>query len=66
MATAVRRMDQIKLSIDTAMDDFKNNFLKFNAKGNKAAGTRARKALLDLKNCAHEMRLAITEERTKK
>ncbi|MGE9515836.1 MAG: histone H1 [Solitalea-like symbiont of Acarus siro] len=35
--------------------------MKFYDKNNKAAGTRARKALLDIRNLAQEIRLGIQE-----
>jgi hypothetical protein len=38
---------------------------KFYDDGNKAAGTRARKGLLALKNWAHEVRKEISAERAK-
>lgn len=39
----------------------KEDLMKFYEKGNKAAGTRARKALMNLKKRAHEMRQEIQE-----
>lgn len=36
---------------------------KFNEKGNKAAGTRVRKSLMDIKNHVHEMRKEIVEKK---
>jgi hypothetical protein len=39
--------------------DLEEDMVKFYDKGNKAAGTRARKKLQDLKNIAQEIRLEI-------
>lgn len=53
------RMDEINEivgNLQTAMD-------KFYEKGNKAAGTRARKHLMSLKNIAHEVRQEIQERK---
>lgn len=53
------RMDEINEivgNLQTAMDKFYN-------KGNKAAGTRARKHLMALKNISHEVRQEIQERK---
>lgn len=53
------RMDEINeivSDLQTAMDKFYN-------KGNKAAGTRARKHLMALKNISHEVRQEIQERK---
>lgn len=42
-----------------AIDAYLEENAKFEDKGNKAAGTRARKALMDLKNLATERRKEI-------
>lgn len=39
------------------------DFAKFYDKGNKAAGTRARKAMQDLKNMAQDIRKEIQESK---
>lgn len=39
---------------------FKGEYEKFE-RGNNAAGTRARKALQEIKNCAQDLRKAIQE-----
>lgn len=41
------------------LEDSKEDLMKFYEKGNKAAGTRARKAMMELKNLAHEIRQEI-------
>lgn len=43
------------------LDDAEEDLMKFYEKGNKAAGTRARKSLMKLKKRAHEMRQEIQE-----
>jgi hypothetical protein len=49
------RIDEIKNLVDAATTEME----KFYDKGNKAAGTRARKNLQDLKKLAQEVRLEI-------
>ncbi|MFN1835474.1 histone H1 [Balneola sp. MJW-20] len=49
------RMDEI----NAIVSDLQVDMEKFYGKGNKAAGTRARKHLMDLKNLAHEVRQEI-------
>lgn len=51
------RFDDIKNVIDGVEEDMK----KFYEKGNKAAGTRARKGLQELRNLAQEVRLEIQD-----
>jgi hypothetical protein len=43
------------------LEDAQEDLMKFYEKGNKAAGTRARKAMMELKNRAHEVRQEIQE-----
>jgi flagellar biosynthesis/type III secretory pathway protein FliH len=43
------------------LEDAQEDLMKFYEKGNKAAGTRARKAMMNLKNLAHEVRQEIQE-----
>ncbi|MGA1465159.1 MAG: histone H1 [Bacteroidetes bacterium] len=53
----MNRIEQVKAlmaELEVEMDKFYN-------KGNKAAGTRARKHLQDLKNLAQEIRLEIQD-----
>ena len=38
---------------------------KFYNKGNKAAGTRLRKAMLEIKDLAHEVRKEVTDMKNK-
>lgn len=43
------------------IEDSEEDLLKFYEKGNKAAGTRARKSLMELKKLAHEIRQEIQD-----
>ena len=45
------------------VDDVKSEMEKFYDKGNKAAGTRARKGLQDLKKLAQDIRLEIQNKK---
>jgi len=57
----MNRIEQVKAlmaELEVEMDKFYN-------KGNKAAGTRARKHLQDLKNLAQEIRLEIQDMKNK-
>lgn len=51
------RLDEIK-SVITGLED---DMVKFYEKGNKAAGTRARKGLQGLKKLSQEIRLEIQD-----
>ena len=51
------RFDDIKSVIEGVEDDM----TKFYEKGNKAAGTRARKGLQELRKLAQEVRLEIQD-----
>lgn len=50
-------------NIVEAIDTYLEENAKFLEKGNKAAGTRARKALMDLKKLATERRKEIQEQK---
>jgi len=43
------------------LNDAEEDLMKFYEKGNKAAGTRARKSLMELKKLAHEVRQEIQD-----
>lgn len=43
--------------------EMETDFLKFYEKGNKAAGTRIRKSMQDLKNMAQDIRKDVLEKR---
>ena len=51
------RFDELKDLVMSLEADFK----KFYEQGNKAAGTRVRKGMLDLKNLAQNIRLNVQE-----
>lgn len=55
------RFDEIK-SIITGLED---DMVKFYKKGNKAAGTRARKGLQNLRKLSQEIRLEIQDIKNK-
>lgn len=55
------RFDDIKNVITSVEDDMS----KFYDKGNKAAGTRARKGLQELRKLAQEVRLEIQDIKNK-
>lgn len=55
------RFDDIKSVIASVEDDMS----KFYDKGNKAAGTRARKGLQELRKLAQEVRLEIQDIKNK-
>jgi len=46
-----------------AVDALEEDFTKFYGKGNKAAGTRVRKAMQDLKARAQAIRLDVQEKK---
>jgi hypothetical protein len=47
--------------LNDVLDDAEEDLMKFYEKGNKAAGTRARKSLMELKKLAHEVRQEIQD-----
>ncbi len=55
------RFEELKAMVDAMEEDFQ----KFYEKGNKAAGTRVRKAMLELKNKAQEIRVEVQELKNK-
>ena len=57
MSTFEERYSQLSDTLEGVEEDL----MKFYEKGNKAAGTRARKAMMNLKNLAHEVRQEIQE-----
>lgn len=56
-------MSETHNKITEAVEVYLENNEKFADKGNKAAGTRARKALMDLKKLAHERRKEIQSDK---
>ena len=57
MSTFEERYAQLTDLVEGAEEDL----MKFYDKGNKAAGTRARKNMMELKKLAHEIRKEIQE-----
>jgi hypothetical protein len=57
MSTFDERYSQLTDVVDEAEEDL----MKFYEKGNKAAGTRARKSMMELKKLAHEIRQEIQD-----
>lgn len=57
MSTFEERYGQLADILDGAEEDL----MKFYEKGNKAAGTRARKSLMQLKKLSHEIRQEIQD-----
>jgi len=57
MSTFEKRYSQLTETLEGAEEDL----MKFYEKGNKAAGTRARKSLMKLKKLSHEIRQEIQE-----
>lgn len=47
----------------TTISEALEDAVKFSDKGNKAAGTRVRKALLDVSKACKEIRQQVTEEK---
>ena len=52
-----KRFNQLKGLVDDIQDDV----TKFYEKGNKAAGTRVRKAMQDLKKVAQDIRIEVQD-----
>lgn len=55
MSTFEERYSELQDILEGAEEDL----MKFYEKGNKAAGTRARKSMMSLKKLAHEIRQEI-------
>jgi hypothetical protein len=52
--------------ITSLLSEVEGDFTKFYEQGNQAAGTRVRKAMLDLKNLAQEIRLQVQDMKNEK
>lgn len=65
MLTAVHCVDAMEKlgALKETVDSVGKDSSKFFEKGNKAAGTRARKSLQELKKLAQELRVAIQAEK---
>ena len=57
----MNRLEELKQMVVT----FEEDYTKFNEKGNKVAGTRARKLAQDVKALLQTLRTEILEERNK-
>ncbi|NDC88170.1 MAG: histone H1 [Bacteroidetes bacterium] len=55
----MQQFNDLKALIASVEDDVE----KFSAKGNKAAGTRIRKAMQDVKNLAQEIRVEVQNKK---
>ena len=53
----MNRFEEVQALLDAVKDDFK----KFYDDGNKAAGTRVRKSMMELKKVADAIRKEVTE-----
>lgn len=52
-------------NLKSFVESLEGDFEKFYEKGNKAAGTRVRKAMLDIKNMAQEIRVDVQDIKNK-
>jgi len=53
-------------TMKTLVSEFEADYSKFSEKGNKAAGTRARKTLQEIRNLAKEIRTEISDAKKEK
>lgn len=53
--------DERYTELNDVIDEAEEDLMKFYEKGNKAAGTRARKSMMELKKLAHEIRQEIQD-----
>ena len=58
-------MEKTFLVIEAEFETLKAEFAKFSEKGNKAAGTRARNAAMDLTKLLKQLRAEIQSEKKK-
>lgn len=61
MEISMSRIDEVK----NLMAELEEDLSKFYDKGNKAAGTRARKSLQDMKKLAQDIRVEIQDIKNK-
>ncbi|MCP3660131.1 MAG: histone H1 [Bacteroidetes bacterium] len=52
-------------ALQNKLNELAEDFLKFYEKNNKAAGTRVRKGMQELKNMAQEVRKDVQEKKSK-
>lgn len=55
----MERLEELKKMVS----DFELHYNKFVEKGNKAAGTRARKSLQEIRNWSKDVRMEISESK---
>jgi hypothetical protein len=53
----MNRLEELKQMVE----NFEEDYSKFQEKGNKTAGTRARKSLQEIRNFAKDVRMEISE-----
>jgi len=53
----MNRLEELKQMVA----NFEDDYIKFEEKGNKTAGTRARKYLQEIRNLAKDVRMEISE-----
>jgi len=53
----MNRLEELKQLVES----FEEDYTKFQEKGNKTAGTRARKSLQEIRNFAKDVRMEISE-----
>jgi hypothetical protein len=53
----MNRLEELKQMVET----FESDYTKFTEKGNKTAGTRARKTLQEIRNWSKDVRMEISE-----
>lgn len=56
-------MSETKAKLDQEIENFQKDYAAFTEKGNKTAGTRARKALNELGKLTKELRKEIQESK---
>lgn len=61
----VGEVQQAILSIETLLNEAKEDAIKIDSKGNKAAGTRLRATLQQIKKEAQDLRIKIQEDKNK-
>lgn len=55
-------MNELLEQLQTIIDGIQEDATKFDEKGNKAAGTRVRKAMQEIKAVAQEVRVYVSEK----
>ena len=55
-------MQELLNQITEAIESIQDDAVKFDEKGNKAAGTRVRKAMQTIKGVAHDVRVYVSNK----